>query len=100
EPPIVLLLDLASERMVVALGAIDPRAVDHRRDGLGHLLMIVSPLVEKPNRAGVFGPRGPGGDYGADKIVPRPILLVGVLPKGMPSSFTARIILAAPPPAH
>ena len=74
QAPVMGLLDLAGERMIVALGTIDPRAVDDRRDRLGDLLVLVPPLVEEPDRALVRGPFGPGRDDRADDLVPRPVL--------------------------
>ena len=94
------LLDFAGERVVVALGTVNPRAVNDRGDRLGDLLMLVAALVEEPDCALVRGPFGPSRDHRADDRVPRPMLLVGTLQKGVPAAGLPPILAAIAAPAH
>src|SRR6185369_3585270 len=94
------LLDLARHGMVVALGAIDPRAINNWRDGFGDLLVLIVPLKKEPGRA--VGARlvCSGHDEITDHFIPRTTLAERILQKGIPAVIPALAFSTSALAAH
>ena len=97
EAPVVALFDLAGQRVVVALGAIDLRAVNEGSDGFGDLLVFVAAFVEEPRRA--FGFRlvfRAGRQQIAHGFIPWTVVPEIVFKKVPPAVFAATVLVAVP----
>ena len=79
QPPIVLLVDLRSDHVIVALRAIDPNPKKCRCDRLGNRLGIVVPLIEKPNRSRLLGPLWPRQKDLSGNLIPRAVAAKHIL---------------------
>src|SRR5690606_18561010 len=79
ESPVVPLLDLGSDRMVVALCALNARAEDRGREALGDRLVIVAVLEREPARAGASRISRAREDDIAGDLAPRPVLAARAL---------------------
>src|SRR5207244_3694558 len=69
-------------------------------EGLITLLVVVSPLIEEPNRPLRLRTSGSGCDERSHDVVPGPILLVGSLQECVPSAFAPPLLAANTAAAH
>ena len=95
QAPVMRLFDLASEWMVVALGAVDPSAVDDRGDGLGDHLMVIAAFIQEPRRPLCLGAVGPGDQHLANRFIPGAVRAEGVLKKRPPAVLPAPVFMAS-----
>src|SRR5579872_1105679 len=91
QSPIVRLLDLASQRVIVALGAIDFSAVNQRRDGLGYRLSVIAAFVEKPGSTLIFWFLSASDQNGAHDFVPGTIRAEAGLEEVPPTVVSAPV---------
>ena len=89
------LLDLSGEGMVMALRAVDVRAIDDWRNGLGDELMLIAALVEKPRCSLALGFLRAGDQKIAHCLIPWAIGAKGVFEKSPPAVLGATVFLGS-----